>query len=146
MNILASLPKIVDKKKKRVGRGAGSGRGAKSSRGTTRHQSARETIKIIYEGGQNAITKKFPLLRGKGKNKSQANKLYPVALAKLSSVAKDSEITLDFLLKEGIIDKKRARSGVKLVGSASLKHAFIVKLPTSESARKSIEEARGTIE
>lgn len=66
---LNTLPKIVGSRKKRVGRGAGSGRGNKSGRGTTRHQKAREKIKIWFEGGQNRLIKKFPLLRGKGKMK-----------------------------------------------------------------------------
>lgn len=67
--ILSKLPKIVKKRKKRVGRGPGSGVGAKSGRGVTRHQKAREKIKIWFEGGQNRLIKKFPLLRGKGKLK-----------------------------------------------------------------------------
>ena len=68
-NILSHLPRIVSKKKKRLGRGLGSGRGAKSGRGTTRHQKARESIPLHFEGGQARMVKKFPLLRGKGRNK-----------------------------------------------------------------------------
>jgi ribosomal protein L15 len=65
---LSNLPKIVDKSKKRLGRGLGSGKGAKSGRGTTRHQKAREGIPIHFEGGQGRMVKKYPLLRGKGRN------------------------------------------------------------------------------
>lgn len=68
-HFLSNLPKIVTKKKKRLGRGLGSGKGAKSGRGTTRHQKARESIPLHFEGGQARIVKKYPLLRGKGKNK-----------------------------------------------------------------------------
>lgn len=70
MITLSTLPKITEKGKKRVGRGLGSGRGAKSGRGTTRHQRARESIPLFFEGGQNRLVKKFPLVRGKSKNKS----------------------------------------------------------------------------
>ena len=73
-NLLSKLPKIVVKRKKRVGRGYGSGVGAKSGRGTTRHQAARENIPIHFEGGQNRLVKRMPLLRGKGKNKSIVRK------------------------------------------------------------------------
>lgn len=69
IEFLSSLPKITAKKKKRLGRGPGSGKGAKSGRGTTRHQKAREDIPIHFEGGQGKTIKRFPLLRGKGKNK-----------------------------------------------------------------------------
>lgn len=72
-NILSHLPKIITKKKKRLGRGLGSGKGAKSGRGTTRHQKARESIPLHFEGGQGRMVKKFPLLRGKGRNKPRIN-------------------------------------------------------------------------
>ena len=72
-SILSNLPKIVSKKKKRLGRGLGSGKGAKSGRGTTRHQKARESIPLHFEGGQGRMVKKFPLLRGKGRNKPRIN-------------------------------------------------------------------------
>ncbi len=69
-SFLSHLPKIVERRKKRLGRGLGSGRGAKSGRGTTRHQKARESIPLHFEGGQGRMVKRFPLLRGKGRNKS----------------------------------------------------------------------------
>ena len=69
--MLSKLPKIVDKKFKRLGRGSGSGKGNKASRGTKRHQKAKEKIPLHFEGGQAKITKKYPLLRGKGRNKSR---------------------------------------------------------------------------
>ncbi|MFH0979620.1 MAG: hypothetical protein V1803_01600 [Candidatus Roizmanbacteria bacterium] len=70
IDFLSNLPKIVRSKKKRLGRGLGSGKGSKSGRGTTRHQKARESIPLHFEGGQGRMVKSFPLLRGKGKNKS----------------------------------------------------------------------------
>lgn len=76
INLLSNLPKIVLNRKKRLGRGLGSGSGSKSGRGTTRHQKARESIPLHFEGGQGRMVKRFPLLRGKGKNKSiVSNKL-----------------------------------------------------------------------
>jgi len=74
LNFLSNLPKIILPKKKRLGRGLGSKKGAKSGRGTTRHQKARESIPLYFEGGQGRIIKRFPLLRGKGKNKPKINK------------------------------------------------------------------------
>lgn len=71
IDFLSNLPKIVIKRKKRLGRGLGSGKGSKSGRGTTRHQKAREKIPLHFEGGQGRMVKRFPLLRGKGKNKSK---------------------------------------------------------------------------
>lgn len=67
-NFLAHLPRLGKRRKKRLGRGLGSGSGAKSGRGTTRHQKAREKIPLHFEGGQGRMVKKYPLLRGKGRN------------------------------------------------------------------------------
>ena len=79
-NFLSNLPKINLKKKKRLGRGLGSGKGSKSGRGTTRHQKARESVPLHFEGGQGRIVKKFPLLRGKGKNNSINEKAFIINL------------------------------------------------------------------
>ena len=73
-DFLSTLPKISFNKKKRLGRGLGSGKGSKSGRGTTRHQKARETVPLHFEGGQGRMVKRFPLLRGKGKNKPRVSK------------------------------------------------------------------------
>ncbi len=59
MNFLSKLPKTAGADKKRLGRGWGSGQGAKSGRGTTRHQGSRENIPLHFEGGQGKLTKKF---------------------------------------------------------------------------------------
>ncbi len=75
-NFLSKLPKIVDRSKKRLGRGLGSGKGAKSGRGTTRHQKSRESIPLHFEGGQGRMVKKYPLLRGKGRNNPKINKKF----------------------------------------------------------------------
>ncbi|MBI5127592.1 hypothetical protein HZA76_04020 [Candidatus Roizmanbacteria bacterium] len=72
-DFLSNLPKIALNKKKRLGRGLGSGKGSKSGRGTTRHQKARESIPLHFEGGQGRMVKRFPLLRGKGKNKTRVS-------------------------------------------------------------------------
>lgn len=72
-DFLSNLPKLVTDKKKRLGRGLGSGKGSKSGRGTTRHQKARQSIPLHFEGGQGRMVKRFPLLRGKGRNKPRVN-------------------------------------------------------------------------
>ena len=91
---LHSLPKIVDKPQKRKGRGYGSGAGAKSGRGTTRHQKARENVPLHFEGGQNKITKKYPLLRGKGRNKSIREQAITLNVSKLERFAAHTRICL----------------------------------------------------
>lgn len=143
INFLANLPKIVSKKKKRLGRGLGSGKGAKSGRGTTRHQKARESIPLHFEGGQARMVKKFPLLRGKGRNKPLKEKPRVLNLSDLN-VFKDGEtVDLAALLKKGLIDGEMR---VKILGGGQLEKKLKVKLPVSKSAKAAIEKLGGKVE
>lgn len=114
---LHELPKInTSTKAKRLGRGTGSGAGEKCGRGFTRHQKARENIPLGFEGGQGKLTKKFPLLRGKGKNKSVHTKPMIVQREALKNVPKDTEITVKYLVDNNFLDKKALKLGFKIIG------------------------------
>lgn len=141
---LSSLPKIVTKSLRRVGRGHGSGRVKTSGRGT-KGQKARGKIKLTFAGSslQASWLKRLPLGRGKGKNKSHAEKIASVDVKFLNSLKNNSEVTLD-LLKKAHLVKPRTRF-VKILGSGKLDVALTVKLPTSEGAKKQIEKAGGSV-
>ncbi len=145
MLTLTNLPKIVGKRKKRVGRGAGSGVGAKSTRGTKRHQKAREKIKIWFEGGQNRMIKKFPLLRGKARNKSVAFKPQILNLDDLAKIPSGAEVDLETLMKHDIVSETAIKTGVKVLSAGTLPHPLIVKIPASANARKKIEAVGGKV-
>ena len=115
MNPLSNLTQLVEKRKKRLGRGLGSGKGAKSGRGTTRHQKARTDIPLHFEGGQNRLVKRFPLLRGKGRNKPVSPKPALITIKQLEELHKDSVVTLETLISHNIITEKEARQGAKVV-------------------------------
>jgi ribosomal protein L15 len=63
------LPKVVQKSKKRVGRGMGSGKGSHTSGRGQKGQKSRGTIGVLFEGMKvrKSLLKRLPLLRGKGK-------------------------------------------------------------------------------
>lgn len=128
---MLKLPKIVGKRKKRLGRGLGSGKGAKSGRGTTRHQAARESIPLHFEGGQGRMVKRFPLLRGKGKNKSIKAKPIILQPSDLDSLKEGQTVTLELLVKNGIVDKSAGKKGVKLLNANKLKKKFTLQIPVS---------------
>jgi len=133
-NFLSSLPKIVSEKKKRLGRGLGSGRGSKSGRGTTRHQKAREDIPLGFEGGQAKMIKKFPLLRGKGRNKSKNKKTVILKIEKLNKLDEGQIISRKLVLEKGLIDKKNDKNRIKILGKSKLEKKFVIKLPISATA------------
>lgn len=144
--ILSHLPKIVLPKKKRVGRGLGSGRGAKAGRGTTRHQKARESIPLHFEGGQGRIIKKFPLLRGKGKNKPVSKKPVIVNLDKLNLLKDDDVVDIKLLIKKGIVSQKAANLGIKILDKGKIKKRLTVKIPVSKKVKEKIEAYGGRVE
>ncbi len=118
---LNKLPKITGKKAKRVGRGLGSRKGAKSGRGTTRHQKAREDIPLHFEGGQNRMVKKFPLLRGKGRNKPSPFKPLTLRLDALNIFKSGEVVDRQKLVEMGVFKKEVLRRGAKIVNSGELK-------------------------
>lgn len=142
---LHNLPKITDDKKKRKGRGLSSGAGAKSGRGTTRHQGARTNIPLHFEGGQNRMVKKFPLLRGKTKNRSYNSNPYIVNIGKLNRFAANEVIDLTKLVETRMVAKGAYQVGVKILGKGKLEKALQVALPVSVNAREQIEKAGGKI-
>ena len=135
------ISKIVRRSKKRLGRGHGSGKVKTSGRGT-KGQKARDDIPRGFEGGQVSILRRFPLLRGKGRNKAPKPKAFPVPVGKLEGIPAGTTVTLAILEKYHIIDTGISR--VKILGGGTLSHKLIVAVNCSESARKVIQKAGGT--
>ena len=144
-NFLSNLPKITTTKKKRLGRGLGSGKGAKSGRGTTRHQKARGKIPLHFEGGQARMVKRFPLLRGKGRNKPFGLKPFVLNLQDLN-IFKDGEtVDLANLEKKNLVSGILKDQSVKILGEGKLEKKLKVKVLTSKSAKEAIEKLGGTV-
>ena len=145
--MVVSLPKIVQKSKKRVGRGRGSGKGGHTVGRGQKGQKSRGKIGILFEGIKikKSLIKKLPLKRGKGKNRPHPKPLI-VKLAYLNLLPAGSKINLDLLAKEGIVKKEDAEAyGVKILGDGEVKKRFTIELPISHSAAKKIEKAGGEV-
>lgn len=145
-NFLSNLSKQGEKKKKRLGRGLSSGKGSKSGRGTTRHQKARESVPLHFEGGQGRIVKKFPLLRGKGKNNSIKSKAFVIDLESLNKLADNSVVSRETLIKENIITNGKEFLPIKILANGQLKKKLIVKLPVSKKVKIAVEKLGGQVE
>lgn len=139
---LNELPKIVEKSKKRLGRGHGSGKVKTGGRGT-KGQKARESIRLGFEGGQLPLVKRLPLWRGRGRNRSRQLKVYPLSLSRLATIPAGMEVTLAFLKKHHFIDSDIVR--VKLVGKGTPPQGITVAIPCSKGVRSIIEKAGGKI-
>lgn len=143
---LSSLAKITKDRKRRVGRGHGSGRVKTAGRGT-KGQKARGKIKLSFEGGALPLIKRLPFRRGKGKNKVFKKGPVIVNLKYLNLFSKDSLVDIDSLIKNKIVDEKDARSyGVKILGEGKINVSLLIKVPVSSGALKKIEKIGGKVE
>lgn len=89
------------------------------------------------------MVKKFPLLRGKGRNKSIKMKPFVLNVESLNVFSNDDTVSRETLLKKGLIKDKGF--AVKILGNGKLERKLTVNLPVSESAKKAIEKAGGKV-
>lgn|SRR3989338_704960 len=142
---LNTMPKITRKGKKRIGRGIGSGRGSKSGRGITRHQKGRESIPLAFEGGQGRMIKRFPLLRGRAKNRPSSIRPLIVDLDFLNEFKDGSTVDVETLLKKNLVSDEAKKKGIKVLADGKLDKKLTVKLSVSKGAREAIVKAGGTV-
>lgn len=131
------------KKRKRVGRGNGSGHGGTSCKGS-KGQNARSGggVKPGFEGGQMPLTRRLPK-RG-FKNRFRKD-IITINIGALSKFEAGSVVDTDRLLQHGII--KKAGDGIKLLGKGDIKHPLTIKVNgISQSAREKIEASGGSVE
>ncbi|MGH7873539.1 MAG: 50S ribosomal protein L15 [Candidatus Binatia bacterium] len=132
-----------NKKRKRVGRGDGSGHGKTSCRGH-KGQGARSggNTKPGFEGGQMPLQRRLPK---RGFHNPFRIELAVVNLAQLEPFSAGSEITPESLAEHGLINGKGRQ--VKILGEGSLSKALTIKAHGfSSSAKEKIEAAGGKAE
>lgn len=130
-------------RRKRVGRGCGSGMGKTSTRGN-KGQNARKghKQKLGFEGGQMPLVRRLPK-RGFNNARFSAKAL-GVNLADLEKrFESGAEITVETLMKAGFSDNKRPK--VKILATGEVTKKFTVKVPCSAAAKAKIESAGGTV-
>jgi large subunit ribosomal protein L15 len=133
------LPKVTIRRKKRVGRGVGSGKGSHTSGRGQKGQKSRTDINILFEGVKmkKSFLKRLPLQRGKGKFHANG-KPVTLNLSDLESLPSGSKITVELLVKNKLVDAKEAKEfGVKILGNGKTTKKFTFEVPTSKSVVKS---------
>ena len=132
------------KKRKRVGRGYGSGHGTTSGRGT-KGQLSRSggKTRIGFEGGQMPLQRRLPHLKGFKNTRKKINNV--INVWQLEKFKDGSVVDYNFLKKNGLIMKKS--NPVKILGSGKLTKKITVKANYfSRSAAAEIEKAGGKVE
>ena len=133
------------KRRKRVGRGPGSGHGKTATKGSKGQKARAGGGKAGgFEGGQMPLYRRLPK---RGFTPHGGNTEYAVVnLKSLAALGAGTMVDPDALVQAGLI-KKGARGLVKLLGDGDVERALTVKLhAVSESARTKIEARGGRVE
>ena len=129
------------KSKIRKGRGE-AGKGGKTAGRGTKGTGARKTVPAYFEGGQIPLYRRIPKLKGL-KNTPKMSYVV-VNVSDLQDKNLKGDIDPEILQKNGLTRKK---GFVKILGNGEITNSVNVKAhAVSESAKKKIEDAGGTVE
>lgn len=133
------------KKKKRVGRGIGSGLGKTSGRGHD-GQNARSGggVRPGFEGGQMPLFRRLPK---RGFKNINTKKFAEINLDRLNKFESGAVVDLDALVEAGIVKNRDAVDGLRILGNGELNHPLTIKATYfTKSAQEKIEAAGGKAE
>jgi len=134
-------PRKASEKKKRVGRGMGSGMGKTSTRGH-KGQRSRSGSRLLrgFEGGQMPLHRRLPK---RGFTNIFREEYAVVNLDRLEALG-ETEITPEVLKKAGVVHTKKP---IKVLGNGELKTALTVRAHKfSKTAQEKITKAGGKFE
>lgn len=129
-------------KRKRVGRGPGSGHGKTSTRGHKGQKSrGRGKVHPWFEGGQMPLTRRIPK---RGFHPIKRREFEIVNIDDLNMFTDKTLVDPDLLKREGLVKKS---DNIKILGDGILNQPLHVKAHSfSRSAKKKIEEVGGRAE
>ena len=144
---LNNITKLIgsNKSKKRVGRGAGSGKGFHTVGTGTKGQKSRtgSSLRFGFEGGQTPFYKKLP--KNTGFTNPRSKDIAVVSLDTFNKFEDNTQVTPELLI--GISLKSLPKHGVKILGNGDLiKKLTFKNFIFSSSAKEKITQAGGKIE
>ena len=146
MNLSNLQPAVGSNKKgKRIGRGAGSGKGGTSTRG---HKGAKSrsgySAKVGFEGGQMPLQRRVPKFGFKNNNRVEYKAINLVDLQQYAETHNVETITVADLEAAGLVGKNKL---VKILGNGTLTAKLTVSANAfSKKAEEAIVAARGSIQ
>ena len=132
------------KKKTRIARGEGSGKGGTSTRGHKGQKSrSGYSRKIGFEGGQMPLQRRVPKFGFKNRNRVEYKAINLSTLEELSAKRNLEKVDVETLVEAGLVSKN---AKVKILGKGKLTRKLDVTAHAfSASAKQAIEELKGTV-
>ncbi|MGM0459758.1 MAG: 50S ribosomal protein L15 [Bacteroidota bacterium] len=134
------------KKRKRVGRGQGSGMGEQSGRGHNGQKSrSGSKVKAWFEGGQMPLQRRIPKFGFKNPFRTEFQAVNVQKISDFIEAGKlGTTITYADIINSGLAD---VNDPVKLLGTGEISETISIEVhAASKSARDKVEAAGGTIE
>jgi len=131
------------RKRKRVGRGPGSGHGKTSCRGH-KGQRSRSGGKVPpgFEGGQMPLQRRLPK---RGFTNIFKKEYALIHVKDLERFGPNAELDMEALRNAGLV--KRVIDGIKVLGDGEISHPVTIRVrKVSRTAREKIEAAGGRVE
>jgi large subunit ribosomal protein L15 len=135
-------PEGSRKKRKRIGRGDGSGHGGTSTKGH-KGQNARSggRVRPGFEGGQMPLSRRLPK---RGFRNPFRRKIVTINIDQLRRFPEGSIIDRDALFEAGLVKKKG--DGIKVLGKGNIEYPISVRVDMiSRGAKGKIEAAGGSV-
>lgn len=135
-------PEGSRKKRKRIGRGDGSGHGGTSTKGH-KGQNARSggRVRPGFEGGQMPLSRRLPK---RGFRNPFRRKIVTINIDQLRRFPEGSIIDRDALFKAGLV--KTMGDGIKVLGKGNIEYPISVRVDMiSRGAKGKIEAAGGSV-
>ncbi|MGH7904289.1 MAG: 50S ribosomal protein L15 [Candidatus Dormibacteraceae bacterium] len=135
-------PEGARTRRKRVGRGTGSGHGKTSGRGQKGQLARGQGFRLGFEGGQMPLAQRLPKLGG---FKNPFQKRYAIVnLSKLNRFEEGAVISPEALIAAGLAAEGEE---IKVLGAGRLRRRLTLTVhAVSESARAAIEARGGNVE
>ncbi len=132
------------KKKKRIARGEGSGKGGTSTRGHKGQKSrSGYSRKIGFEGGQMPLQRRVPKFGFKNRNRVEYKAINLSTLQDLVEKKNLDKVDVETLREAGLVSKNAL---VKILGKGKLtKKIDVTAHAFSATAKKAIEDLKGTV-
>ncbi len=132
------------KKKTRIARGEGSGKGGTSTRGHKGQKSrSGYSRKIGFEGGQMPLQRRVPKFGFKNRNRVEYKAINLSTLQDLVEKKNLEKVDVETLREAGLVSKN---AKVKILGNGKLtKKIDVTAHAFSAAAKKAIEDLKGTV-
>lgn len=144
MNLTEVVPNPgARSRRKRVGRGTGSGHGKTCCRGNNgQGQRSGESRRFGFEGGQTPLFRRLPKIHNF--DQLPGRKWIEINVGLLAALAAGSEVTLENLVDANLL--RKADGSLRVLGNGELKTALNIKAHhVTAAAMAKIEAAGGTV-